>query len=185
MGSTAVKPRQVDLFGRWLFTLCVAAFVVLLVHRGVRPFLRARADLGSFREAARILTDARGTLLKLNGDVNRLSQEVQAGEAQLPRTADLDGFLERLESCARETGVRVEMLSPKTVSDRGLYREQQIDVRVTGPFPHLYRMLNRLEGAEHLSRVEQLRIAGGQDGAPCAADLRLALYFAPRGKEPA
>ncbi|MFH1142918.1 MAG: type 4a pilus biogenesis protein PilO [Candidatus Eisenbacteria bacterium] len=178
-----MKPKQVDIIGRWAFTLCVAAFILLLVQRGVRPFLRARADLGSFREAARILTDAQGTLNQLHGDVSRLSQEIRASEARLPRDADLDRFLERLEVSARETRVHVELLTPQEISDHGLFREQQVDVRVTGSFPHIYRLLDRLEESDQLSRVEQLRIAGGESGGPCAADVRLALYCAPQGRE--
>jgi len=176
--------RRVDMMGRCALALGAAAFVLLLFHRGVRPVLQARAQLGSFHEAARILTDAQGALDHLNAEVDRLRSDVAADEARLPPAADLDRFLERLEASARETRIRVETLTPQPIRDRGLFREQQVDVRVTGSFPRIYSLLDRLESSGPLSRVEQLSISGPAEGGECAADLRLALYFAPSGKEP-
>jgi hypothetical protein len=178
-----MDPRRVDMIGRGLLLVCLAAFVLLLFHRGVRPLLHARRDLGSFREAGRIVMDARGTLDQLSLEIDQFTQEIEANEARLPRSANLDLFLERLESSARETHVHVQQLAPRAVGDRGLFREQQVEVRVTGSFPQIYAMLDRLERSDHLSRIEQLSIAGTEGEPRCAADIRLALYFAPGERE--
>ena len=178
-----MDPQRIDRIGRCALTLCAAALVLLFFHRGVRPVLRARAQLGSFREAAHILTGAQGALDRLSDEIIRLRQEIEADEARLPADVELDRFLERLESSARETRVRVETLTPRPVADRGLFREQQVDVRVSGSFTRIYSLLDRLERSGPLARVEQLQITGAPEGGDCAADLRLALYFGATGKE--
>ena len=172
-------PHKVDLLGRGALALCVAAFVLLIVHQGVRPLLQARRNLGSFRQAAEILTDAQGTLDRLEEEIGGISQQIAAGEAQLPAEPDLEGFLDRLQSAAEQHRVRVEKLTPSEITPHGLYRQQDIAVRVSGPFPQLRDLLGALEEADQLSRVEELRISSAEPGRPCAAELRLALYCAP------
>ncbi|MCK4411932.1 MAG: type 4a pilus biogenesis protein PilO [Candidatus Eisenbacteria sp.] len=173
-------PRKVDVLGRLAVMLCVATFVLLVVHQGIRPLLHARRNLGSFRQAAEILTDAQGMLDRLAGEIQIISGQIAAGETQLPPEPNLEDFLDRLETAAQQNGVRIERLTPSGIIPHALYRQQNIDVRISGAFLQLHGLLGVLEEADQLSRIEELRITSAAPGGPCAAELRLALYFSPR-----
>jgi len=175
-----MDPRRIQTIGRWTLTVCASAFVLLLIQQGARPLWNARRDLGEIREAAMTYTQARGLLDQVSTQVRDLEARIEASEQALPRDPELDRFLGRLEASARRTNVRVELLTPGAITERGLFREQPVDVRVTGSFPQIYALLDRLEHSDQLSRVEELRIAGIEGEGRCAADIRLALYFAPR-----
>jgi Tfp pilus assembly protein PilO len=173
-------PRKIDVLGRLATLLFLAAFVLLLVHQGIRPLLQARRNLGSFRQAAEILTDAQGMLDRLDREVETISAQIEAGQAQLPPEPDLEGFLDRLESAAEANRVRIERLTPGALEAEPLFRQQNVEVRLSGAFLEIQDLLAALEDAEQLSRIEELRITSAEPGGPCAAELRLALYCSPR-----
>ena len=57
-----MKPKTVDTFGRIAAVLLVVGFIGLVYQQTVRPLLAARKDLGAFKEAVQILSDADGNI---------------------------------------------------------------------------------------------------------------------------
>lgn len=176
-------PRRLDTFGRIAIALVVTGFTLMIIHLAVRPIYAARGDLSAFQEAVQILSDAEGNLDKLDAEIGRISQDVEKSHAQLPRSVNLDVFLEWVGEIAAQTGVRVERLSPGEPEHQALYRRLHITARIVGRFEGIYDFLIALEQADQLSRVEQLSIVGAPEQIYSAADLTIALYFAPNEED--
>lgn len=178
-----IAPHRFDTFGRIAVAAVLTAFVLLIVHTVVRPMYATKRDVAAFREAVDILADAEGNVDRLDAEIQRITAEVDRSHAMLPRDLNLKEFLEWLGEMGRESGVRVERLSPGVVDHQTLYRRQPVRVRITGAFGDVYDFLIELERTDQLSRVESLQILGSAGSQQCAADLAIALYFAPAPEE--
>ncbi|MCK4304781.1 MAG: type 4a pilus biogenesis protein PilO [Candidatus Eisenbacteria sp.] len=174
-----IDPKRVDTCGRLGAALLAVVFAALVSHKVVQPFLTSGRHVGAFREAVQVLSAGESDVDRLDAEIRAVAQEIAASEARLPTDPNLDVFLERLGEMGRKSRIRLERLTPGDVEEHLLYSELKIDVRVTGPFTAVYDFLLRLENADQLSRIEQLKIANSEPRGPCAADMRLALYFAP------
>jgi Tfp pilus assembly protein PilO len=175
-----LEPRKVDLIGRALFVLLLAGFAVLATRQTVRPLLAARQTMGGFREAVGILGDAEQTLDLLQREIDLVSQDIEKSQDRLPQSLSLDAFLVWLGGAAQRTGIRADNVTPGQVEEHSLYRQQRLAFRVTGSYSAIHRFLDELEGGDHLSRVDGLRIARSGDGRFCTAEIKLLLFFAPR-----
>lgn len=178
-----IAPHRFDTLGRIAMAAVLTAFVLLIVHTILRPMYTTRRDVAAFREAVEILADAEGNVDQLDAEIQRITTEVEHSHALLPRDLNLKEFLEWLGAMGRETGVRVERLSPGVVDHQALYRRQPVRVRITGDFDDIYDFLIELERNDQLSRVESLQLLGSADSRQCAAELAIALYFAPAPEE--
>jgi Tfp pilus assembly protein PilO len=178
---TPRDPQRVDALGRWALAGILLAFVALTARQVVRPLAAAQRDLRGIRNAVQILNRARGSLDQLNQEIQLASEEIAAGEALLPPTLNLDEFLLRAESAARQSHTRVEAVTPGDRVEHPMFRELRVDMRVTGTCLALYDFLMRLEAGGQLTRVRQMRMVGPDPDGRCAAELGLALYFSPEG----
>jgi len=171
-------PRSVDAAGRLTIVFLIAVFVALVFHQAIRPLLAARRDMNAFREAVQILTNAEGSVDRLDEEIQTVAEEIAASKALLPRSVNLDGFLEYLGDVAATTETHIEKLRPREVEDHRLYRELPLDVDVSGAFLKIYAFLEEIEEGDRLSRVERLKLTRNKTGRECKAEMRLALFFA-------
>jgi len=174
-------PRRVDLYGRITVIVMALAFTGLIFQQAVRPLLSARENMADFRNAVQILTDAEGSVERLDNEIRFVAEEIEQSKMLLPKTVNLDAFLEYIGDLAVITETRIEKLTPRDAEDRELYRELPLDVRIAGPFPAIYDFLVRLEGGDRLCRVEQMKIDTRDEGKSCQAEMVLGLFFARDG----
>jgi len=175
------NPRRVDLYGRITVVVLTMAFTALIFQQAIRPLLSAKQNMDAFRKAVEILTDAEGSVERLDSEIRFVAEEIEQSKTLLPKTVNLDAFLEHLGDLAAATGTRIERLTPRDAEDRDLYRELPLEVRIAGSFPAVYDFLIRLEGGDRLCRVEQLKIDARDEGKSCQADMLLGLFFARDG----
>jgi hypothetical protein len=171
--------RQIDALGRLALMAIGLLFVALVSRQVVRPLFLARQDLRAFGSAVAILSRAEGRLDLLDEEIRRAGAEIDAGEAALPRTLNLDDFLVQTEGDARACGTRIEAVTPHEVVTHPLYRELGVDLRVTGSCVGLYQFLVRLERGGQLTRVRELHMVGADADGRSALELSLSLYFSP------
>ncbi len=173
-----LAPRTIELVGRVTLSVMVVAFVAFVSRQVIHPLLEARRHMGDFREAVDLLSQGEEGIDRLDRQVREVRRQIAVSEGRLPGAPNLEVFLGQVADMARQSRVSLEDLKPQGVRQHKLFREMNIDVRVAGSFPAIYSFLNRVEEAEQLSRVQQLRLVGGAAGEPIAAEMRLSLFFA-------
>jgi Tfp pilus assembly protein PilO len=172
------NPKGVDKIGRIALIVLIVGFVWLAYQQTIQPLLAARKDLGAFKEAVQILSDAEGSVNRLNGEIDQASRQIAQNEPLLPREIDLDAFLEQLGDLAASTQVRVDRFSPHPLVAQRLYRELPLEVSLSGPFIGVYNFLYQLEKGSRLSRVDRLAIRFNEPQRQCKANMRLTLFYA-------
>ena len=63
------NPRRVDLYGRITVVVLTMAFTGLIFQQAIRPLLSAKQNMDAFREAVEILTDAEGSVERLDSEI--------------------------------------------------------------------------------------------------------------------
>lgn len=177
-----IEPGKLDIAGRILIVLILAGFGVLATHKTILPYLSAQKELKAFEEAVVILSDAEGSVNHLNDEIRYVRGEIEKSEALIPADLNLDVFLDQLDHLARESGARIEELTPRPVREHRLCRELPLEVAVSGPFHAIYAFLIDLEYGDRLARIEQIEVESDGPGGTCSADMKVALYFS-QGKE--
>jgi Tfp pilus assembly protein PilO len=177
-----IDPPRVDRVGRIAAATLVVGFSALVTFQAIRPLVGARRDLGAFREAIVILSDAEVSVDRLDSEIQLATEDLRRSQSLLPAELNLDSFLEQVGEIAKDTGTRIETLTPVGSAEHHLFREMMLEVRVRGSFPEIREFLDQLEHGTQLSRVEQLQVAKSKGDEDCSASLRVALYFAPGSK---
>ena len=173
-----MSPKKVDSFGRVTAFVLIAGFLGLAYQQTIRPLLAARQDLSAFKEAVQILSDAEGSVDRLNWEIDLVARQITQSEPLLPKQIDLDAFLEQLGDLAANAQVRVEKFTPHPLVAQRLYRELPLEVSLSGPFLSIYNFLFQLERGNRLSRVDRLAITHADRAEKCEASMRLTLFFA-------
>ncbi|MFH1843026.1 MAG: type 4a pilus biogenesis protein PilO [bacterium] len=171
-------PQKIDKLGRMAVLVLIVGFVGLAYHQTIQPLLAARKNLGAFTEAIQILSDAEGSVERLQWEVQVVSRQISQSEALLPKDIDLDAFLEQLGDLATTTQVRVERFQPFPPVPQRLYRELPLEVNLSGSFMSIYNFLFQLELGSRLCRIEKLGIVWNDSQQQCDATVRLTLYYA-------
>lgn len=170
-------PERIDTIGRLTVTVLVASFAILVFHQAIRPLMAARRDLNGFRDAVEILADAEGSVDRLDREIQTVSAQIAESRALLPKTVNLDGFLEYLGELTEMTDTRIGKLAPKEAIEHRLYMELPLEVQVSGSFLAVYDLLVELEHGTRLCRVDRLLVDSDGDGG-CRAELKISLFFA-------
>jgi Tfp pilus assembly protein PilO len=176
-------PGKVERLGRVALGTVLAAFLAVAYLQGIRPLMAAQRNLDSFRKAVRILTEAQGSAQRLDAQVRSLTEEVARTEALLPRSLNLDAFLEQMDHLAKRSGVRLVSLAPDQTAEHDLYRETFVEAQVQGPYASVYAFLVSLEEGSRLLSLTQLQMSRAPEQGFCVARFRMALYFAREVEE--
>lgn len=172
-------PRLVHRLGAAITLVVTALAATLLVLRGILPLHEASHEIVSLEQARRILADAGSPVEALEASVADERLVLAALETGLPVDVDLDAFLASVEAEASASGVRVRRLSPGRPVAHPRFREQEVMLELSGPFPRIYDTVRELERTAPHARVRTLRVVGGPPRAECDAVIRLVLTTSP------
>jgi len=173
-----LSPEKVDTCSRLAFVALVAAFTGLVYFQTVKPLMAARRDLDAFHEAVQILSDAEGSVDRLQFEIRTVAAEIAETEALLPRDLDIDAFLEQLGDIAERAAVRVDQFTPHRARPYRMYRALPLEVHLSGSFPAVNEFLVELDRGSRLTQVERLDLKWSPGLKQCEANMRLALFFA-------
>ncbi len=172
------EPRTVDWIGRAATIALVTLFGLVTLQRAIRPMLTSLRDARDYGEAIQILSGAEARLAHVRTDREAAARADGDLERALPPRVDLDAFLREVGDIAARNDIHVEHLRPGQPESFPLYRQLNVEARVAGSFPSVYRFLTELEHSERLTRIQQVSVLGDRAGDGCAADVRLALIYA-------
>ena len=88
-----MNPKKVDTFGRVTALVLIVGFLGLAYQQTIRPLLAARKDLGAFKEAVQILSDAEGNVDRLNWEIDLVGAKIYNGSFTYYNENNRDTFL--------------------------------------------------------------------------------------------
>ena len=99
-------------------------------------------------------------------DAPKDRKRLQVLKAQIPPTADLPGMIRLLNTTADRSGVDFQTIAPGQPSAQGSYSVIPVQVTVVGGFFAVDQYLYLLETLPRVSKVTQISLAPGPNGAP-------------------
>lgn len=170
-------PKRIDQAGLALFLLVAVTLSTLVFTQGFRPLRAAEVRTQAFERAISILADTEGSVASLETEIRDVRHALDVTQAALPDALAMDGVLDRIGRMAERFGVHVARLTPGIPTERTLYTELRLELRVMGPFLDIYRFVRTLERTEGLARVELLRATAGASADAVSADIRIVFYY--------
>lgn len=168
--------------------LVIAIFAVILVTFALVVYLPQR------RELAQLNTDLRETgqalerdkqkaieLAQLQGDVQRMTEQLEFFDQRLPNQQELGQFLRDVSGFADLSGLEGANFEPQKVNDGEMFMEMPIEMKFNGDFRELYRFLRHAKGMTRLTHVRDLNITRKLEpkstSEDCEIDLVMNIYF--------
>ncbi len=179
--NTAI--RQL-LFFAVLLTLPIASYFLVFkpqnieIEKAKKEIDHKQAMLDKLRQATAQSDD----LARANDQVKLAIEAIQA---RLPGTKEMDNVLRQVSSLAGKSSLRVPQFkkSDKT-SPAGLAMEQPIDIEITGDFDGFYQFLLELEQLPRIMRIPDFSIVRSDkvDGE-MKTKLVLSIYYEGEGSD--
>lgn len=146
------------LFSGVLLALPVTAWLAVFrplntrIDQGKKEIEHKEALLGKLREA----TSQTADLVRANDEIR---QSIEALQAKLPSSKEMDNVLRQVSGIAGKNGLKVPTFKKNDkTAPAGLAMEQPIDIEITGDFDGFYKFLLDLEQLPRITRITDLQI---------------------------
>jgi type IV pilus assembly protein PilO len=146
------------LFCGVLLALPVSSYFVVFrpvnakIELGRKEIEHKQALLTKLREATAQTDD----LVRAN---EQIRQSIEALQAKLPSSKEMDNVLRQVSGIAAKNGLRVPTFKKNDkTAPAGLAMEQPLDIEITGDFDGFYKFLLDLEQLPRITRITDLSI---------------------------
>jgi len=174
--------------GRLLLVLTLVGVPVSSYWLVFRPrnadIVRAESEIAHRKELLGKLQEE----TRRNTDLQRANEEitksVEAIEARLPNTKELDSIVRQISDLAVEAGLEAPGLKSAKPVKAALYMEQPLEITMNGDFKKFYDFMIRLEQLPRITRVPDMKIKRMDQGdGNTTAEFTLSIYFQDTAKQ--
>lgn len=147
--------------------------VILLAALAIRPTLnsisRLLTDIEDRKKTNQALIRKEAALSTVSQDMLRLKNKITKLDAALPKTADLDGLLKRIEKTASDANLPISELRVAVIpyevppGDQPKPQEQTISLTFTAPYEKVEKFLTGLETMDRTTRINRVTMDSVQD----------------------
>ncbi|MCC6833270.1 MAG: type 4a pilus biogenesis protein PilO [Thermoleophilia bacterium] len=171
----------------------IIVFLVLLALPASSYFTVFKPQNKAIEAARQEIDHKRELLEKLreetarNADLARANEEIASRlteiEARLPSSKELDLVVRRVSDIAVRCGLAAPVLNSATPVEAALYREQPLEMKITGTFDAYYKFLLEIEKMPRITRIPDLRMqrVTTEDGV-MSVEFTLSIYFQEDGR---
>lgn len=170
----------------------IIVFLVLMALPASSYFTVFKPQNKAIEAARQEINHKRELLEKLreetarNADLARANTEIGERladiEARLPSTKELDDVVRRVSDLAVKSGLAAPVLQSDTPVEAALYREQPLDMSLSGTFDSFYKFLLEIEQMPRITRIPDLKMTRitTEDGV-MKVEFTLSIYFQEDG----
>jgi type IV pilus assembly protein PilO len=144
-----------------------------------REIARAKLEIDHKQAMLEKLKQATGQSADLARANQEIRQSIDAIQARLPTTKEMDEVLRQVSGLASKSGLKVPHFRKSDKSQAaGMAVEQPIDVEITGDFDGFYNFLLDLEQLPRITRIPDLEITRSeQSDGEMKAKFTLSIYY--------
>jgi len=150
-----------------------------------REISRARKEIELKQAMLEKLREATSQSADLARANDQMKQSIEAIQARLPNTKEMDNVLRQVSGLAGKEGLRVPQFKKNDkILPAGLAMEQPIDIEITGDFDGFYKFLLDLEQLPRITRIPDFSIVRSDkvDGE-MKTKLTLSVYYEGEGSD--
>jgi type IV pilus assembly protein PilO len=151
-------------------------------------FMVFRPQSAEIKRVGDALLHKRALLEKLqqetarNADLVRANEEIKKSiltiEERLPTNQEIDALVRQVSDLAVQSGMNAPTIKTNKVLPAGLYKEQPIDMTLTGDFSGYFNFLRSLERLPRITRIHDMKLLANLDeNATMEASFTLSIYF--------
>ena len=152
-----------------------------LVFRPVnREIGQAKAEIEHMRLRLTKVQESTARNLDLKRENEESARQIQAIEARLPSSKEVDQVVRQVSDLAVESGLE----SPAIESDKpvgaAVYMEQPLKMKISGDFNGFHDFLRKLEALPRITRIVEMKlIRANEVNGHMKAEFTLSIYFQP------
>lgn len=127
------------------------------------------------------LQQATANVQDVDAKIEELRKATNFFERKLPQAHEMDRVLKQVWKMAEKNGLQTRTVKTMKFEQRNGYREQPIDVTLSGDFTGFYEFLLQLEALPRLTRVSQMALTKITDrDGEMQAQMTLSIFFDPK-----
>ncbi|MDD4169472.1 MAG: type 4a pilus biogenesis protein PilO [Desulfotomaculaceae bacterium] len=140
--------------------------MVFMLQNQVRELGAARSELAKQQAAVAVDEERLGKLIVLKGKYSELQAQWAETEHMLPDNPDEDVLINELKSVANRSGMRLVQVKFEERASKQGYVEQPLKLTFEGRYHGMLQMLDDLRSCRRVVRVNEVKIAKGQQDSP-------------------
>jgi type IV pilus assembly protein PilO len=166
------------LFFAVLLAVPLASFFLVFRPQN-QEIARAKLEIDHKQAMLEKLCQATSQSADLARANQEIRQSIEAIQARLPTTKEMDEVLRQVSGLAAKSGLRVPQFRKSDKSAAaGMAVEQPIDVEITGDFDGFYNFLLDLEQLPRITRIPDMEITrSDQNDGEMKAKFTLSIYY--------
>lgn len=165
-----------------LLAVPVASYFLVFRPRN-EEIARAKAEIDHKEALLAKLREATSQTADLERANSEIRDSIQAIEARLPTTKEIDSVLRDIAQIAARSNLRIPLFKKEEKSlQAGLALEQPLSVEITGDFDGFYAFLLELEKLPRITRIPDFTISRAEDAdGNMKAKFTLSIYYQGEG----
>jgi type IV pilus assembly protein PilO len=138
------------------------------------------ADIRQKQDALEDLSRRTAGIDDLNRKIDELQQAIDFFESKLPQEKEIDKILREVAQMAEANSLQTKTIRQLNGERGSHYREQPIQLSITGDFTGFYSFLLQLEKLQRITRITQMKLEKIDDrNGEMQANLTLSIFFEP------
>lgn len=152
-----------------------------LVFRPVNAEIgQAKSEIEHMRLRLTRVQESTARNLDLRRENEERTRQIEAIEARLPSSKEVDHVIRQVSDLAVEAGLQ----SPAIESDKpvaaAVYMEQPLKMKIAGDFAGFHEFLKRLEALPRITRILDIKmLRANEANGHMKAEFTLSIYFQP------
>jgi type IV pilus assembly protein PilO len=139
-----------------------------------------RADTESKRKALVNLRKSTAGIENLGKKIEQLQDAIRFFESKLPQEHEVHNILKEISQMAEANTLQTRTVKTNKSERAANYREQPIQVNISGDFNGFYSFLLQLETLPRITRITQMKLVGISDrDGEMQAEMTLSIFFEP------
>ena len=166
-------------------TIIVVAICLTVVLYFVPGGYKSIAD--SNEEAAKTLASKRaevaqlepyqGKLADLNGDIDRLKQQLELQKRIVPEEKEVESFIKLLQAEASHSNIEIRRYEAQNVETKEYYSEAPFSIDIDGPYYAVLDFFQRVSKMERIINISKLSMAS--ISKPGGAGVKHSYHYEP------
>jgi type IV pilus assembly protein PilO len=157
-----------------------------LVFRPVNSEIgQAKAEIEHMRLRLAKVQESTARNLDLQRENEESRHKIEAIEARLPSSKEVDTVVRQVSDLAVESGLESPAIESDKPVSAAVYMEQPLKMRIAGDFGGFHEFLRKLEALPRITRVLDMKMLRATEvNGHMKAEFTLSIYFQPEAPQP-
>jgi len=169
--------RKIDFLAAGIIVMIFALAFFTLFREGRAKAAALKEERNTLVENLSSTGDMNPEFDRITKEINDIQKNLSNFDGQLTGRERIYGFLEDIDSLARQNRLDLKDIKPGMIEKGDLYSRIPLNISGNSGFKDFYKFLFQLENILRIVRIEGLRVRRAPEGNTCDIEMALTVFI--------